>query len=137
MTRQTPDLPDWIHEGAKVALLRGRHPSIRVTRTTVVRMTATQIVLANGDRYRRDTLREVGKGYDSPDLLPADHPKVVAVIRGIRLRDAIHAVRDAAEKLRFDADPAAAIDGLDAIEAAVAAARAAASPQPAVPAEEG
>ncbi len=50
---------EWIQVGAQVALYQYSHPP-RVSFTKVERLTATQIVLASGDRFRRDTLREVG-----------------------------------------------------------------------------
>ncbi len=47
-----------------------------VTISTVDKITATQIVLNNGHRYRRAQLTEIGR-YGDRDLLPLDHTSVI------------------------------------------------------------
>ncbi len=123
MTRPIPDLPPWIHEGAQVVLYRHHFSGGSVRFTTVERLTATQIVLADGSRYRRDTLREVGRHYEGPQLLAADDPKVVETIAANQLRDALHAVKAAAEKVRTDHDAETAATRLRDLAEAVAAAQ--------------
>ena len=70
---------DWPKTGDKVAVCdTGRlGTSMRVTVTTVARLTATQIVLDNHPtRFRRDNLREVGAHYGGV-LLPLDDNRVI------------------------------------------------------------
>jgi hypothetical protein len=52
-----------------------------IIETTIAKITATQIVLANGHRYRRDWLRRVGaSARDGFRLLPADHPSAAGAV---------------------------------------------------------
>lgn len=50
---------DWIVEGAAVVELTRRYSQVSAHRATVARLTATQVVLDNGNRYRRKNLRRV------------------------------------------------------------------------------
>lgn len=71
------ETPDWIYEGAEVA----QYVSVgdMVTLTHVERLTATQIVLANGSRYRKDYLRRTVGDKDvwrTWELLPRSDTRV-------------------------------------------------------------
>lgn len=71
---------DWIVEGAEVAEYTRRDLAYGlVTLTTIERVTATQIVLANGRRYNRARLRPVGGDY-SVELRSAADPTVVGAL---------------------------------------------------------
>lgn len=81
--------PDWIVPGAQVA----QYTRDTVTLTTVERLTATQIVLANGCRYRKDYLRrEVGDkdAWRSRQLLPATDGRVRRALAGNALGNLVH-----------------------------------------------
>jgi hypothetical protein len=81
--------------GERVALYS--HGMFRrdVRYAVVERMTATQIVLDNGDRYRIKDLRKVGEDYyRSPTMLPANHPDVL----GVEARMLVEKVRREMEK---------------------------------------
>jgi hypothetical protein len=69
----------WIVEGAEVAKVTSHGVRATVMVVTIERITATQVVLSSGERYRRDTLRPVGKTDRGPyrELLPITHPKVI------------------------------------------------------------
>lgn len=91
-------VPDWVHPGAQVAMYgHGTGFGDPVSLTTVERLTATQIVLANGRRYRRDNLRrQLGTaGYRSAHLMPATAPEV----RRALARAAVDRLRDAVDDL--------------------------------------
>lgn len=60
----------WATEGAIVAEYDWRHMDNRVSFTTIERLTATQIVCASGNRYRRDNGRIVGG--DRYEIRPVD-----------------------------------------------------------------
>lgn len=77
MTRPTDT--DWITEGATVAEYSRRDVDARVAFTTVERLTATQIVCANGRRYRRDTGGIVG-GDGRTELAHPSEARVVNVV---------------------------------------------------------
>lgn len=85
------DLPDWIAVGRQVAVRDASHWNDRTTVHTVERLTATQIVLDNDARFRRDTLHAVGAGLGQ--LLPLNDPAVVRARVNNRL-----------ERLRRDLD---------------------------------
>lgn len=72
-----PDLPDWITVNGKVAVriygYTGR--AIRFDIRTVQRLTATQIVLSDGRRFRRSNLNAVGS--QDADLLSPSDPRVL------------------------------------------------------------
>lgn len=75
---------DWATVGARVAVQYDGWGGSGVTIRTVERLTATQIVLDNGSRYRRDTGRVVGDGRSS--LAPLDDPKVRSELTAQRIR---------------------------------------------------
>lgn len=120
---------DWIIEGATVAEYRSHHLSAHVTFTTIEKLTSTQVVCANGSRYRRDDndayvaeygLRQVGGGRNY--LLPAGHRYVVDALAD----SALSSLRGTVDRLCRDADGGvdSVLATLDAIAEAVAAARA-------------
>ncbi len=72
--------------GRKVAALISRGPfQSTVQYLTVERLTTTQAVMSNGDRYRLKDGHKVGVNfYDSPELREVTDPEVVKVkVRGI------------------------------------------------------
>jgi hypothetical protein len=119
--------PDWIQPGATVAEYRSHIMSAHVDFTTVEKLTATQVVCANGSRYRRDDsddahrqgLRAVGSGRDI--LLPSSHPDVLAAVAAAALRE----LRGQVDRMLrdFRGDATVALATLDEITAAVAATR--------------
>jgi hypothetical protein len=84
---------EWVTEGARVAELRGYAQETAST-TTIARLTATQIVLANGHRYNRRTLRRVGDsgGYGSSRLEPIESSQVQAVLAGQGVKTASYEI---------------------------------------------
>jgi hypothetical protein len=69
---------DWAREGGQAALYDGGLAIPYAVSRRIVKITATQIVLDDGKRYRRSDGRRVGVDY-SPELLPVDDPRVLAV----------------------------------------------------------
>jgi len=70
---------DWAAPGVECGIVDAdgmNRSRPRVTMTTVERVTKTQVVLANGTRFMRDSGRKVGNAtaWTSPDLYPAGHP---------------------------------------------------------------
>lgn len=114
------DTPDWVIEGARVADWGGYGFSRSVSITTVVRLTATQIVCANGKRYRRDTLRGLGDSYRS-ELLPLTDPQVVNDLGRQRLSSLRHEIDRLCAGVGRGVESVLVV--LDQIEQAVAAAR--------------
>jgi hypothetical protein len=89
----------------------------RATITTVARLTATQVITATGNRYRRDGYA-VGSGRGR--LLPPDAPEV----RTAAAAAALFRLRAHMDRLLKDAQPHNAADLIDKAEALVRAARA-------------
>jgi hypothetical protein len=90
MARQTDT--DWIIEGAQVAVYSTGHRGTRVRFCKVERLTKTQIVMADGIRYRRDTLRPVGDSAsewrtETTELLPVTDPRVIDARAAARMRN--------------------------------------------------
>ena len=119
---------DWVTVGARVAEYTNSSPdSVRLA--TVARVTASQVVLDNGSRYRRKDGREVGDSARGPwacrtDLRPLDDSQV----RQARVRQVVAAVEAKVERIvkeakdiKADADSAWA--ALGRIELVVAAGR--------------
>jgi hypothetical protein len=91
MTRPIPDLPDWIHEGAKVAVYSTEHMTPRFRPGVVERITPAQIVVqvTRGGtagvaelRFHRKTLRTVGHASNNwktgiTELRQPDDPDVI------------------------------------------------------------
>lgn len=65
-----------------------------VTFATVTKAGARDIVLDNGRRYSRKTLRPQGDSF-GPELAPADHPSIDEIRMANRRIAAVAAVRDA------------------------------------------
>lgn len=110
----------WITEGVTVAEYGYRDRTAQASFTTVERLTATQIVCANGNRYRRDSGLLVGAGRG--ELRPVDDRSV---------RDAVALAT--IERLRYPLDrlfrdlqgnEAAMLAILDRVDQLVAEARA-------------
>lgn len=79
---------DWIREGARVAeYYIGNNSSAALA--VIDRITETQIVLDNGNRYRRDNLRKVGENRNAwsgfTKLLPVDDSQVRDALATCRL----------------------------------------------------
>jgi hypothetical protein len=118
---------NWAEKGATVAEYRSYTNAAYVNFTTVNRVTATQVVCASGNRYRRDDsdtaavngLRPVGGGEDW--LLPPDHRSVVNAVAANTLAELRRTLNELLGGYRRDVD--AALATLDEVAAAVAAAR--------------
>ena len=113
---------DWITEGARVAEYDRGHYGATARLTTVERFTATQIVLANGNRYRRDTLRRVGDHYGS-ELLAVDDRRVVDTLVLERLRSAFYEIGKLLRSVSVRGGVEAALATLAEIERVVTEAR--------------
>jgi hypothetical protein len=102
---------DWAHEGAEVAEQKNGY-----TYTTVAKVTDTQIVLANGSRYRRSDMGKVGEkgpyyGYNGPThLVPADQARMR---QGNQIVAAV--AREVEQVSRDNQDPVTALDKMQAV----------------------
>ncbi len=118
------DLPDWITVGAMVGVRNstfGYRSTISVR--AVERLTATQIVVDGGARFRRSDLRRVGEG--SGELLPLTDPMVVQGRVDKRVENVRRAIDNKVETYhRTNGTPQAAVALLDEIAELVAKARA-------------
>jgi hypothetical protein len=114
---------DWVTEGAHVAEYHWRSYEPTVTLTTAERLTATQIVLANGHRYRRDTLRPVGNHHGGSELLSAGEPRVRDALARAQLRSVSNKVGNLMRNHKGGVD--AVLATLNEITEAVEAARSA------------
>lgn len=88
---------EWIKPGVEIAeLFHSHHSADRVVITTVERLTATQIVLASKRRYRRDTLRPVGRIGSSwepqPHLRRTDDKDVRNALAAAAVGEAVNAI---------------------------------------------
>lgn len=108
--------PEWAAVGAHVAEIRGGFHST-VGFTTVARHTATRVVLANGNWYRKqrgDRWTRSEGSWTSHSLMAADHEQVKAIHRAqdlARSKDCVNAAHDAWRRQPTDEA------GLDLIEA--------------------
>lgn len=98
----TPATPPWQVPGARVALLRRRGPNEHsVTLTTIEKVTATQLVLADGSRFRRGpnpVQDATSTGASATHLVPADDPRVARALwrqEADRLETVVVAAHDA------------------------------------------
>lgn len=114
---------DWIVEGAKVAEFSWHGSRSRVALTTIERLTKTQIVLANGNRYNRDRLRMVGDNVYRKELMPADDQRVRDVIAAEAVGRFAFAVHDLLRRSPAG-DVSSALRRFDEIAKLLAAARA-------------
>ena len=127
---------DWITEGAAVAEYTQHTVTAHVVLTTIERLTQTQVVLANGNRYNRRTLRQVGAGsWDRTELMPAGAREVRNSLAGKHLSHVAQRVHELAKGNRGGVD--AVLSVLDQIEQAAQRARAAITAGAEPPAEEG
>lgn len=117
----------WITEGGKTAVYdTGGYGGARVRYATITRITATQIVLDDGARYRRDSLRAVGERRTSfgghTELRPVDDDRV----RDVAAREWVQAtVRRVAEAGADRSTVSGALAFLDEVERLVTQARSA------------
>lgn len=116
----------WITEGARIAVHSRGHFQRRVRFATIARLTKTQIVLDDGERFNRETLRPVGDKSitwrtETTELLPLDDPQV----RDTRALNQLASLRSKVDArckdFRGDADEVLA--ALTEIEALVRSAR--------------
>lgn len=127
-TKVTP--PAWLTVGATVYQLSYAGSRLVAYPTTVERFTATQVVLANGERFKlpstpdtNELSRSGATTWDPPHrLVAADHPHVAiarahAAVHKTRARVAL-AYRNAMERA------VTTVDDLDKLTAAIAAYRA-------------
>lgn len=119
------ETPDWIYEGAEVA----QYISVGdvTTLTTVERLTATQIVLANGRRYRKDYLRrEVGDkdAWRTRVLLPVTDQRVRRALARGTMSELVHDLDQLLRVRSQTATPAELLAKLDEAAERITAARA-------------
>lgn len=112
---------DWITVGAKVAEHEQEWSTVHIRFATVERLTTTQIVLDNGNRYHRDGLNAVGGGRGR--LRPLNDPLVRNAVARKELSDLVQFVHEANRSAPATVD--AVLSALDAIEEGVRRARAA------------
>lgn len=115
----------WITEGARVAeYKRNYSTNDSVTFTTIERLTATQIVLANGAKYRRDRLTPVGEKRDAwsggTELKRADDPSVRDVLVRVRLDRMFSSINEVRRKTGFQDSAGKVLEALAAVEQVVA-----------------
>lgn len=71
----TTDRPEWMTPGSTVIVDHGRADGA-MRRATIDKVTATQIVLDNGDRFSRRDLRKIGRSvWDQTKLLNPTDPR--------------------------------------------------------------
>lgn len=110
----------WQVPGAQVALVTQRGVRLEVERTTIARLTKTQLVLANGARFPRvpEPRRRGATMWDpATELVAAEDPRVARGEQQRRRRDCLGAVSARFEELRRRPSP-------DSARALVAAANA-------------
>lgn len=97
--------PVWIAEGARVVEFVGDPLLSDVTFTTISELSPLWIVLENGNRYYRTTLRPYGDDDDGPELLAADDQRVrdaLAVKILAQVMTGLHSVEHAVTALTAD-----------------------------------
>ncbi|MCK9901308.1 hypothetical protein [Glutamicibacter sp. V16R2B1] len=113
---------DWVVVGGVVAEFDQRSVMRnRVTFTTVVRLTATQIVCTSGNRYRRDNGRSVGQR--GVEIRPVDDRQVRDSL-AIQRMEHLHFRLDGLFK-NLGGGEQGSLTVLDAVEQEIAAVRAA------------
>lgn len=115
----------WIVEGARVAEYKHNYSTNdSITLTTIERLTATQIVLANGNKYRRDRLTPVGEKRDAwsgrTELKPADDLAVRDVLIRVRLTRMFSNIDEIRKKTGFQDSSGKVLETLAAVEQVVA-----------------
>lgn len=93
---------DWIREGAQVAVYRESfHGEGSYTTDTITKITKTQIVLTNNQRFRRDHLTLVGSSrYTAPILKPLNDPAIVQADAANQFRNVTRLADDLAREHR-------------------------------------
>jgi hypothetical protein len=84
---------EWIQVGARVAEYTDGRVDGTVTLATIDRLTATQVVLSNGNKYNRATLRQVGanrSGWRTPTLEDVASERVRAVRTATVVRNVLY-----------------------------------------------
>ena len=113
---------DWIVPGAQVAQYSASDRLANLT--TIEKLTATQIVLANGCRYRRDTLMEIGQDrWRRFELLPANHRRVRQVLASEEVSSLTHLLAELLRVRSASATPADMLAMLDQAAEKITAAR--------------
>ncbi len=131
MTRPIPDLPDWIHEGAKVAEYDTSPNNNSAELATVETITKVHVVLDNGHKYLRRTLHKAGEQRGSwsghTELRPADDPSV----RNVIAAKAFNSLAYRVDRMRVanSASAEEVLTLLDAVERMVAQVRGLIAPQ--------
>jgi hypothetical protein len=112
---QTVTLPDWLTVGARVAILGGGPFEKNVEVAKVERIMKRDIVLDNGDRYSRDSLRRRGEGSYGPwrTLCAPTDPEAIEAARRQRIKAAAYHAENALRRWRDTSDPR---DGQAAID---------------------
>lgn len=118
-------MPDreWVQAGARVALVEdGFTP--RVWFRTITKLTATQIVLDNGDRYNLQTLHPVGESRRSSwsvrtEIMDPNSGLVRDVLAVQKVRKALHAIGSYEDRghnpIRTAADAEAALKNAEGL----------------------
>lgn len=118
--------PDWLVPGAEVAEFSPRRQTHggHIETTTIARVLARDVVLANGHRYNADRLsKSNGSTWDPPTvLLPADDPKIARAREANRLsRTASVAIAEAEKLTRAISEYRYGKGGIGAVEQRLAA----------------
>lgn len=129
MTGQTDT--NWITEGATVCEYRPRfHDTDWIKKATIAKLTKTQIVLDNGERFNRQTLMRLGEeggGWHAgrTELKAVDDPAVVAVRAARVWSNLVHNITETERKRDSKRlSHGRVLELLDELEQSVAAARA-------------
>jgi hypothetical protein len=93
---------DWIREGATVAIYReGYTGEGSYTTAAIAKLTKTQIVLSNEQRFNRERLTLVGSSrYTAPVLKPLNDPAIVKVNAAQQFRSVTNLAEDLAREHR-------------------------------------
>ncbi len=117
---------DWIREGQPAVEYRTNYNGPDgTTPATIAKLTKTQIVLSNGERYRRSDLHKVGEGHSysgHTKLVPPTDPR----IRDVKARRTLRKLTTALETIAgsgLTAGEADVLAAIDRMERTVRAAR--------------
>ncbi len=112
---ERPD--NWPQPGDTVVTLLGNWRGIYTT-STVERLTKTQIVLTNGDRYRLDDLRRVGDRYADSGLMHPDSQRAVEARAEHDLQRGINLVRNHLDTANRHTTSRRFVDAYEAVDKA-------------------